>query len=85
MQLGIGPNILFCKAISPKLARRQISVGMLCSSWLPSKYNLCMLFIPLIVDGMVPIKSLSLSLSIFKFLKEPIPFGIGPFMLHDSV
>ena len=59
-------------------------MGMLCSSWLPSRYNLCRLFIPLFVDGMVPLKLLSLSKGKFKFLKESIPFGIGPFMFHDS-
>ena len=86
MQLGIGlDRLFFCKATSPKLARRQIFVGMLCSIWFPSRYNLCRLFIPLIVDGMVPLKLLSLSASTLKFLKAPIPFGIGPFMLHDSV
>ena len=85
MRLGIGQDrLFFCKAISSNLARRQIFVGMLCSSWFPCRYNLCRLFIPLIVDGMVPLKLLSLSVSMFKFLKAPIPFGIGPFMLHDS-
>ena len=58
-------------------------MGMLCSSWFPSRYNLCRLFIPLIVDGMVPLRLLLLSVSMFKFLKAQIPFGIGPFMLHD--
>ena len=60
-------------------------MGMLCSSWLPSRYYLCRLFIPLIVDGMVPQRLMSLSASMFKFLKAPIPFGIEPLMLHESV
>ena len=60
-------------------------MGMFCSSWLPSRYNLCRLFIPLIVDGMVLLKLLSLNASMLKFLKAPIPFGMGPFMLHDSM
>ena len=57
-------------------------MGILCSSWLPSRYNLYRFFILLIVDGMVPLKLLALNASTFKFLKEPIPIGIGLFMLH---
>ena len=58
-------------------------MGMLCLSWLPSRYNLCGLFIPLIIDGMVPLKFLSLT-SKFKFLKEAIPFRFSQVPLRPK-
>ncbi|KAK3032244.1 LOW QUALITY PROTEIN: hypothetical protein RJ639_035537 [Escallonia herrerae] len=62
MQPGIDPeSLLLWISISPKFFKRQISSGMDPSTSLPSRYNLCSISIPPIVDGIVPLSLLFVS------------------------